>query len=107
MDLLILDSKVVFEKCGQYLRTPSDVAHVECIFRSVTLVFKSPVYQVLSLVSHRVMKVFGMRFIAASKGVIKCHENGSCYFSETASRVGVVHLVEMIEAFSGINLWTQ
>ena len=107
VDSLIIDGKVVFERCSQYLSTPFEVAHGGGIFRSVTVDFKSIDYQALSLVNHQVMKAFGMRFSAAHTEVIKCHEDGNYYFLETASRVGGAHLAEMVEASSGINLWAE
>ena len=107
VDSLIIDSKVIFERCNQYLSTPFEVAHGGGIFRSVTVEEKSLDEDALSLINHQVMKAFGMRFSASHTEVIKCHEDGNYYFLETASRVGGANLAEMVEASSGVNLWKE
>ena len=107
IDSLIIDGKVVFERCSQYLSTPYDVAHGGGIFRSVTVENGSIDQEALSLINHQVMQAFGMRFSAAHTEVIKSHDGGNYYFLETASRVGGAHLAEMVEASSGINLWKE
>ncbi len=107
VDSLIIDSKVIFERCSQYLSTPFEVAHGGGIFRSVTVEDKSLDEEALSLINHQVMKAFGMRFSASHTEVIKCHEDGNYYFLETASRVGGANLAEMVEASSGVNLWKE
>ncbi|MCA0365812.1 MAG: ATPase [Bacteroidetes bacterium] len=107
IDSLIIDSKIVFERCSQYLSPPFDVAHGGGIFRSVTVEHGSIDDEALSLINHQVMNAFGMRFSAAHTEVIKCHADGNYYFLETASRVGGAHLAEMVETSSGINLWKE
>lgn len=53
------------------------------------------------------LKSFGMQFSASHTEFIKSHDNGEFYFLETSSRVGGAHLAEMVEAASGINLWSE
>jgi hypothetical protein len=107
IDSLIINSKVVFERCNQYLNTPFEVAHGGGIFRSITVEHGSDDQEALSMMNHEVMKAFGMRFSASHTEIIKCHEDGKFYFLETASRVGGAHLSEMVEASSDINLWKE
>lgn len=107
IDALIKDSKVIFERCSQYLNTPFEVAHGGGIFRSITVAHGSLDEEALTMINQQVMQAFGMRFSAAHTEVIKCKEDGNYYFLETASRVGGAHLAEMVEASSGINLWRE
>jgi hypothetical protein len=107
VDALMLDGKVIFERCSQYLSTPFEVAHGGGIFRSVTVEHNSPDQEALSLINNQVMGAFGMRFSSAHTEVIKCFDDGQYYFLETASRVGGAHLAEMVEASSGVNLWRE
>ena len=53
------------------------------------------------------MKAFGMQYSASHTEFIKNEADGKFYFLETASRVGGAHLAEMVEASSGINLWSE
>jgi biotin carboxylase len=38
---------------------------------------------------------------------IKAHQDGHYYFLEIAARVGGAHISDLVEAASGINLWTE
>jgi biotin carboxylase len=38
---------------------------------------------------------------------IKGRDDGEFYFLETAARVGGAHIADLVEAASGINLWTE
>ena len=107
VDALTLDHKVIFERSSQYLSTPFEVAHGGGVFRSVTVELSSKDTKALKKMNESVMKAFGMNFSASHTEFIKCHEDGQFYFLETASRVGGAHLAEMVEASSGINLWTE
>lgn len=107
VDSLVYESKVIFERCSQYLSTPFEVAHGGGIFRSVTVEHGSLDQEALSLINHQVIEAFGLRFSAVHTEIIKCHSDGNYYFLETASRVGGAHLAEMVEFSSGINLWKE
>lgn len=107
IDSLIIDSKVVFISCSQYLSTPFEVAHGGGIFRSVSVQHNSMDQEALTLINDQVMGAFGMRFSASHTEVIKSHETGEYFFLETASRVGGAHLAEMVEAATGVNLWKE
>lgn len=107
VDALMVDGKVIFSRCSQYLNTPFEVAHGGGIFRSVTVEHDSKDEKALKKVNDQVMKAFGMKFSASHTEVIKCHEDGKFYFLETASRVGGANLAEMVEYSSGINLWRE
>jgi biotin carboxylase len=105
VDSLVYESKVIFERCSQYLSTPFDVAHGGGIFRSVTVEYGTLDQDALSLINHHVIRAFGLKFSAVHTEIIKCDDQ--YYFLETASRVGGAHLAEMVEYASGINLWTE
>jgi len=107
IDALTLEGKVIFERSSQYLSTPFEVAHGGGVFRSVTVELNSKEAKALKKMNEAVMKAFGMSFSASHTEVIRCHDDGEFYFLETASRVGGAHLAEMVDASSGINLWTE
>ncbi len=107
IDALSLDGKVIFERSSQYLSPPFEVAHGGGVFRSVTVELESDEAKALKKMNEEVMRAFQMNYSASHTEVIRCHDDGQYYFLETASRVGGAHLAEMVEASSGINLWTE
>jgi len=107
VDSLTVDGNVLFSRVSKYLSTPFEVAHGGGIFRSHTVEFNSEDDIALQKFNAEVLKGFGLKFSASHTEFIKAYEDGQFYFLETASRVGGAHLAEMVEASSGINLWTE
>ncbi|MBK8699983.1 MAG: ATPase [Saprospiraceae bacterium] len=106
VDALTYNGKVIFAKSSQYLSTPFEVAHGGGIFRSVSLSVNSWEDQNLKLLNEQIMKSFGMVFSASHTEFIK-GADGKYFFLETSSRVGGAHLSDMVEAATGLNLWTE
>lgn len=107
VDGLNFNGKVVFSCVSQYLDTPFEVAHGGGIFRSHTVRYDSEDDQALSKLNEKVMKSFGMRDSASHTEFIKSKDTEEYFFLETSSRVGGANLAEMVEAASGINLWSE
>ncbi|MCB0523343.1 MAG: ATPase [Lewinellaceae bacterium] len=107
VDSLTVDGKVIFSRVSMYLATPFEVAHGGGIFRSATVPFGSDLEKKLIKLNEDVMKAFGMKYSASHTEFIRNHETGEFYFLETSSRVGGAHLAEMVEASSGVNLWSE
>ncbi|MFT4665208.1 MAG: hypothetical protein ACI8YQ_004024 [Polaribacter sp.] len=107
VDGLNADGQVVFARASQYLDTPMEVAQGGGIFRSQTVRFDSRDNKQLLAINKKLMKAFGMNYSATHSEFIKSHSDGKFYFLETASRVGGANIPEMVEASSGINLWTE
>ena len=107
VDALSQDGELCFCKVSQYLSTPMEVAHGGGIFRSHTVEKDGADDKALQQLTADVMRAFGMQFSASHTEFIKNKETGEFYFLETASRVGGAHLAEMVEAASGINLWSE
>lgn len=107
VDALSREGKLIFCKVSQYLSTPMEVAHGGGVFRSHTVEAGSEPEAALQQLTQQIMSAFGMRFSASHTEFIRNKETGRFYFLETSSRVGGAHLAEMVEAASGINLWTE
>lgn len=105
-DAVSVDGEIVFCQVSRYLSTPFEVAHGGGIFRSVTVPHDEEDAQRLRALTSEVMHAFGMRFSASHTEFIKL-PTGDFVFLETASRVGGAHLAEMVEAASGVNLWSE
>lgn len=106
-DALTVDGKVKFVRTSKYMNTPFEVAHGGGIFRTSVLEFGGEEDTALKAMNTQVLKAFGMQFSASHTEFIRAHEDGQFYFLETSSRVGGAHIAEMVEASSGINLWSE
>ncbi|MFD2935839.1 ATP-grasp domain-containing protein [Spirosoma flavum] len=107
VDSLSVDGKAVFTRVSQYLATPMEVAHGGGVFRTGTLPLHTPETDALCQINDQVMAAFGMRYSASHSEYIRGDHDGELYFLETASRVGGAHIAEMVEAASGVNLWSE
>jgi biotin carboxylase len=106
-DSLNLEGKTLFCTASRYLATPMEISQGGGIFRSANIAYGSEDEKALKKANQEVMKAFGMKSGAAHTEFIKSKEDGKFYFLETSSRVGGAHLAEMVEAATGINLWTE
>jgi hypothetical protein len=107
VDSLSMNGRVIFTWSSQYIAPPYDVAHGGGIFRSVTVPFDTSEARALETMTVDVLKAFGMQHSASHTEVIRCQDDGQYYFLETSSRVGGAHLSDMVEASSGVNLWSE
>lgn len=106
VDGLVFNNKILFTRVSQYLDTPLTVSQGGGIFRSQTASFNSKDDKILQDLNAKVIKAFGLKHGAFHSEYIK-GQDGNYYFLETSSRVGGAHLAEMVEASSGINLWSE
>lgn len=106
IDSLTAEGRVLFSRASKYLQPPLDVTQGG-LFRSMTIDLDSKENLELQKLTESVLKAFGMRHSASHTEAIICHEDGKVYFLETSSRVGGANLAEMVEAATGINLWTE
>ncbi|WP_420148060.1 ATP-grasp domain-containing protein [Spirosoma sp.] len=107
VDALSVDGKAVFTRVSQYLATPMEVAHGGGVFRTATLALDTPETAALQQMNDQVLAAFGMKYSASHSEFIRGDHDGELYFLETASRVGGAHIAEMVEAASGVNLWSE
>lgn len=107
VDALAYRGSNVFARCSRYLNTPFEVAHAGGIFRTATLPESWDDHQMLIKLNQELMVAFGMLHGASHSEYIRSYEDDQYYFLETSSRVGGAHIAEMVEAASGINLWTE
>ncbi len=106
VDSISHDGDIVFCQVSRYLSTPFEVAHGGGIFRSVSIPYDHDEAHQLRRLTEDVMQAFGMQFSASHTEYIKTAE-GKFVFLETASRVGGAHVAEMVEAATGISLWSE
>lgn len=107
VDSVVADGNMAFAAASRYATPPFDVAHGGGLFSSTT-VLRGSVEEHSLLDSNREV-LFGL---GAETGVyhtefIRSDADGTLVFLETAARVGGAHIVEMVEAATGVNLWRE
>lgn len=107
VDCLTFEDKALFTRCSGYRKPPFEVAHGGGIFSSATLELSDEENGRLIEINKKVLSAFGMRHGASHTEYIKSHSDGKFYFLETSARVGGAHLADMVEAASGVSLWSE
>lgn len=107
VDSLVADGQVVFAEVNGYRRPLLEVYHDGGIYATRTLPRQSPEVVRLREVNEIVLTGFGLRRGASHTEFLRSHADGSMYFIETSARVGGANTAEMVEAATGINLWSE
>ncbi|MCS6886500.1 MAG: ATP-grasp domain-containing protein [Acidobacteriota bacterium] len=107
VDSIVSERKVVFAKAHRYGHPPFEVAHAGGIFTSRSLEHGCQLEQELLAENAKVLAAMGLVRGVAHTEFIKAYEDGQIYFVETAARVGGAHIVDLIEAAHGVNLWAE
>lgn len=107
VDALTYNDHTLFTRCSSYLDAPFDVAHGGGVFRSQTMPMKDPLGKKLIALNTEVLSAFRMKHGASHTEYIVRDGGKEIFFLETSARCGGAHLTDMVEAASGINLWTE
>jgi hypothetical protein len=102
VDSIVSEGEVVFAEVH-----PLDVAHGGGIFTTATLTRGSEVEQTLLGLNQRVLSAMGLSRGVSHTEFIRGRDSGEFYFLETSARVGGAHIVELVEAATGVNLWAE
>jgi carbamoylphosphate synthase large subunit len=107
VDSIVSEREVIFALASRYGQPPLDVAHQGGIFTTATMARGDADEQTLLALNRDVLRVMGLRNGVSHTEFIKGREDGQFYFLETSARVGGAHIVELVEAASGLNLWSE
>ena len=107
VDSLNYNDETLFTRSSQYLDAPFEVAHGGGIFQSKTMGTKDPLAKKLVNLNMKVLAAFGLRHGASHSEYIVRDGGKEILFLETSARCGGAHLTDMVEAASGISLWTE
>jgi hypothetical protein len=107
VDCIVAEKQVVFAIASGYGRPPMEVSHGGGIFTTRILERESDDAMNLLAENRRVMSAFGMVRGVSHTEFIKARSDGRIYFLETSARVGGAHIVELVEAATGLNLWAE
>lgn len=107
VDSIVSRGSVIFAEVHRYGLPPMDVAHRGGIFTTTTLLRGSTDEEELLAQNQKVLSAMQLSRGVSHTEFIKSGSDGQFYFLETAARVGGAHIVELIEASTGINLWAE
>jgi biotin carboxylase len=106
VDAVVFDREVRFAEAHQYARPPFEVYHGGGMFSTRTVRRGSDEEREMKEMNRRIVEALGMVRGAVHTEFIR-GEDGELYFLETAARVGGANIVEMVEAATGVNLWSE
>ena len=107
VDGIFYERELLFAIASRYGRPPMDVSQQGDVFTTRTLPLGSPEAQPLIEMNQKVMSAFGMVRGVSHSEFIRGRDDGKLYFLETSARVGGAHIVDLIEAATGINMWAE
>ncbi len=107
VDSIFYEHEMLFSVASQYGRPPMDVSQEGDIFTTRTLPLGSKEAQPLIDMNGKTMTAFGLLRGVAHSEFIRGRDDGELYFLETSARVGGAHIVDLIEAATGINMWAE
>jgi len=97
----------VFAQPSRYRRPLWDVYHGGGAYATHTLPADAPEVGPLRQINEQVLTGFGLDRGASHSEFMRSHADGQFYFIETSARVGGANTAEMVEAATGVNLWSE
>lgn len=107
VDSLVSDYKVKFAIASRYGTPPLEASHDGRVFTTRTLRRRSVDERALLKFNQILLKSLGLRLGVSHSEFIKGKLDGEFYFLETSARVGGAHIVDLVEAATGLNLWAE
>jgi biotin carboxylase len=107
VDSIVHGGEVLWARASRYGHPPLDVMHNGGIFTTRTLSEKAPERRRLESLNAKVLDAMELPLGVSHTEFLRAHEDGALYFIETSARVGGAHIAELLEAASGINLWSE
>ena len=107
VDAIISEGQIVFAEAHQNGAPPFDVAHGGGVFSTFTVDRESALSRELLALNEQVLTRLGLRRGVAHVEYIRGRDDGTLYFLEAGARVGGAHVADVVEAATGINLWSE
>jgi biotin carboxylase len=107
VDAIVSEGKVLFAEVHRNGIPPFDVAHGGGVFSTFTVERGSPDWIALEQLNEKILTRFGLLRGVTHLEYIKGRDDGRMYFLEAGARVGGAHVADVVEAATGINLWSE
>ena len=105
VDSLVACGRVVFAEVHKLFRPPG--ADPGGVYAAGTVPRDRPEVAALRRVNEQVLTGFGLGRGAAHAEFLTAHADGEVYFLQIGARVGGANTAEMVEAATGLNLWSE
>lgn len=106
VDSVVNDREVLTSVVSRYGRPPFDVSNAGGVFTTELVERGSADEIALQAFNREVLRALGLVRGVSHTEFIKSGD-GLYYFLETSARVGGAHIVELVEAATGMNLWSE
>lgn len=107
VDSLVHQGRVIFAEVNGYRRPLLEVYQGGGIYATRTVPRNEPLVGRLREINEKVLTGFGLPWGASHTEFLLGHADGEVYLVETSARVGGANTAEMVEAATGINLWSE
>jgi biotin carboxylase len=107
VDTIMLDGILKFAIASGYGRPPMEVAHQGDVFTTRILERDSVIAADLLRSNAQMLPALGLCRGISHSEFIRGHADRRIYFLETSARVGGAHIAELVQAASGLNLWSE
>jgi len=107
VDSICYGGSIRYSVASSYGTPPLEVTTGGGIFTTRLLQAGGDEDKALRSLNEQVLSSFDLRTGVSHTEFIRSHENGTYYFLETSARVGGAHISDLIEAATGINLWSE
>lgn len=107
VDSVISENEVVFAEAHAYGTPPLETSHQGGVFTTRTLPRDADETRVLQEINRNLIESLGLVRGVTHAEFLKAHADGKFYFLEIAARVGGAYIADVIEAATGINLWSE
>lgn len=106
VDCVVYHREVLVAVASRYGRPPFDVSHGGGVFTTQLIGRGSADDRALKTANRSVLTALGLvRGVSHTEFIHGA--DGRWYFLETSARVGGAHIVELVEAATGMNLWAE
>ena len=107
LDGIVGSRALVFAECHKYGDTPFNVAQGGGVFSTRTIRGETPEAIRPPDARQQVVETLGLVRGVTHTEFIRSRADGRLYFLETSARVGGAHIVDVVEAATGVNLWRE
>jgi phosphoribosylamine-glycine ligase len=107
VDSIAVGNRVVFAEVNKYFKPLLDVYQGGGVYATRTVPRDRPEVAALREANAKVLTGFGLTRGASHTEFMRADADGEFYFIETSARVGGANTAEMVEAATGLNLWSE
>lgn len=107
VDSIVADGVVKFAEVNKYAKPLFDVYHGGGIYMTRTVHRQAELIARLRELNERILLGFGLEYGVSHTEYMHNPKDGQFYLIETSARVGGANIAEMVEAATGLNLWSE